>query len=202
MYWFWESLPYILVFPVVMYGWDSWTIKKAEHQIIDAFELWCWRRLLRIPWTARKSVLNIRWKDRCWSWSSNTLATWWKNWLIGKDPDAEKESRRGRGWQRINGWMVSPTQWTWVWVYSGSSWWTGKPGVLQSMGSQRIGHDWVTELNLCISLSYFSLHIRYENIRHWEAENFSKVTQLMRGNVESITPVFESSLTSSYPVPR
>ena len=94
------------------------------------------------------------------------------------------ESRRGRGWQRINGWMVSPTQWTWVWVYSRSSWWTGKPGVLQSMGSQRVRHDWVTELNLWISLSYFSLHIRYENTRHWEAENFSKVTQLMRDNVD------------------
>ena len=73
-----------LVFPMVMYGCESWTIKKAERRRIDAFELWCWRRLLRVPWTARRSnqsilktsTLNIHWKDWCWSWSSNTLATW------------------------------------------------------------------------------------------------------------------------------
>ena len=69
--------------PVFMYGCESWTIKKAEHQRIDAFELWCWRRLLRVPWwqedptspSQRKSVLNIHWKDWCWGWNSNTLAT-------------------------------------------------------------------------------------------------------------------------------
>ena len=73
-----------MFFPVVMYGCESWTVKKAECQRIDAFELWCWRRLLRVPWTARRSnqsilrqsALNILWKDWCWSWSSNTLATW------------------------------------------------------------------------------------------------------------------------------
>ena len=71
-----------------------------------------------------------------------------KNWLFGKDPDAGKDWRQeekgSRGW---DGWMASLTQWTWVWVSSGSWWWTGKPGVLQSIGSQRVGHDWVTELN-------------------------------------------------------
>ena len=75
-----------MVFPVVMYGYESWTIKKAERRRIDAFERWCWRRLLRVPWTARrsnqsilkKSVLGVRWKDWCWSWNSNTLATWCK----------------------------------------------------------------------------------------------------------------------------
>ena len=75
-------------FPAVMYGCESWTIKKAEHWRTDAFELWCWRRLLRVPWTPRrsnqsvlrKSVLNIHWKDWCWSWNSNTLATWCKEW--------------------------------------------------------------------------------------------------------------------------
>ena len=75
-----------MVFPVVMYGCESWTIRKAEHQRIDAFELWCWRRLLRVPWTARrsnqsilkKSTLNIHWKDWCLSWNSNTLPTWCK----------------------------------------------------------------------------------------------------------------------------
>ena len=72
-----------MVFPVVMYGFESWTVKKAEHQRIDAFELWCWRRLLRVPWTARsnQSILkeispDIHWKDWCWSWNSNTLGTW------------------------------------------------------------------------------------------------------------------------------
>ena len=72
------------VFSVVMYRYESWTIKKAECWKIDAFELWCWRRLLRFPWTAkrsnqsilRKSVLNIHWKDWCWGWNSNNLATW------------------------------------------------------------------------------------------------------------------------------
>ena len=68
-----------------------------------------------------------------------------KNWLIGKDPDAEKEGRRRRGPLRMK-WMASRTQWTWVWVSSGSWWWTGRPGVLQSMGLKRVGHDWATEL--------------------------------------------------------
>ena len=75
-----------MVFPVVMYGCESWTIKKAEHWRIDAFELWCWRRPLRVPWTARRSnqsilkrsVLGVHCKDWCWSWNSNTLATWCK----------------------------------------------------------------------------------------------------------------------------
>ena len=75
-----------LVCPVVMYGCESWTVKKAERWRIDAFKLWCWRRLLRDPWTARRSnqsiqrrsVLNINWKDWCWSWNSNTLATWYE----------------------------------------------------------------------------------------------------------------------------
>jgi len=70
-----------MVFPVVMYGCESWTIKKAEHQRIDAFELWCWRSCLRVPWTVRRSnqsILNIHWRDWCWSWSCNTLATWCK----------------------------------------------------------------------------------------------------------------------------
>ena len=65
-----------MVFPVVMYGCENWTVKKAEHWRIDAFELWCWRRLLRVPWTAKRSnQLNIHWKDWCWSSNSNTLAT-------------------------------------------------------------------------------------------------------------------------------
>ena len=95
----------------------------------------------------KKSVLNIHWKDWCWSWNSNTLATWCEEWTHWEKPwwwERLKAGREGddRGW---DGWMASPTWWTWVWVSFGSWWWTGKPGMLQSMGSQR--HDWVTELN-------------------------------------------------------
>ena len=146
-----------MVFPVVMYGSESWTIKKSEHQRIDAFELWCWRRLLRVPWTARRSnqsilkeiVQGVHWKDWCWSWNSNTLATWCEElthlkrlWCWGRlKAGGEGDDRR---W---NGWMASLTRWTWVCVDSGSWWWTGRPGVLRFMGSQRVRHDWVTELN-------------------------------------------------------
>ena len=91
-----------MVFPVVMYGCERWTMKKAEGRRIDAFELWCWRRLLRVLWTARRSSQSIlkeispeySWKDWCWSWNSNTLATWCKEteW-IWKDPNAGKDWR-------------------------------------------------------------------------------------------------------------
>ena len=144
-----------MVFPVVMYSCESWTIKKGEHQRIDAFELWCCRRLLRVPWTARRSnqsilkeVLNIHWKDWCWRWSSNTLVTLCKELSYWSSPWCWQRLKAGegndRGW---DGWMASLIQWTWVWVNSGSWWWTRRRGVLQSMGSQRVGHDWATELN-------------------------------------------------------
>ena len=122
---------------------------------IDAFELWCWRRLLRVPWTTRRSNQSIlktspgiHWKDWCWSWNSNTLATWCEELTHLKRPWCWERLQAGgegdnRGW---DGWMASPTQWTWVCVNSGSWWWKGRPGVLQFMGSQRVGHDWATEL--------------------------------------------------------
>ena len=89
-----------------------------------------------------------------------------KNWLIGKDPDAGKDWRREeRGWMTgWDGWMVSPTQWIWVWVSSGSWWWTGKPGMLQSMGSQRAKHDWATELTERFS-TVFIFHCIYSGVR-------------------------------------
>ena len=95
----------------------------------------------------RKSTLNVLWKN--WIWSSNTLATWCKELTHWKRPCCWERLRAGgeggnRGW---DGWMASLTQWTWVWVSSGNWWWTGRPGLLQSMGSQRVGHDWVAELN-------------------------------------------------------
>ena len=139
-----------MAFPVVMYGCESCTIKKAEHWRIDAFALWCWRRLLRVPWTARRSNQSIlkeigpgcNWKDWCWSWNSNTLATWCEELTHLKRPWCWERLKAGEGdnigW---DGWMASLTQWTWVWVDSSSWWWTGRPGVLRFMGSQRVGHN-------------------------------------------------------------
>ena len=143
----------------------SWTIKTSEHQRINAFELWCWRRLLRVPWTARRykqSILKeisprVLWKEWCWSWNSSTLATsceelthWKRPWCWeGFGAGGEGDDR---GW---DGWMASLTQWTWVWVNSRSWWWTGRPGMLQFMGSQRVGHDWVTELKWMTIYYYF-----------------------------------------------
>ena len=86
-----------MVFPVVMYGCEGWTIKKAEHWKTDAFELWCWRRLLRVPWTARRSnqsTLNIHWKDWCWSWNSNNFGHLMQRTVIWEDPDAGKDWRQ------------------------------------------------------------------------------------------------------------
>ena len=103
--------------------------------------------------SSRKSVLNIHWKDWCWSWnSSNTLATWYEELTPWKRPWYWARLKAGgegdkRGW---DGWMASPTQRTWVCACSRSCWWTEKAGVLQSMGSQRVGLDWLnwTELNI------------------------------------------------------
>ena len=146
-----------MVFPVVMYGCESWTIKKVEHWRIDAFELWCWRRLLRVPWTAWRSNQSIL-KEISPEYSlegpmlklnANTLATWCEELIHWKSPWWWERLKAGgegddRGW---DGWMASQTQWTWVWASSGSWWWAGKPSVLQSMGSQRVRHGWVSELN-------------------------------------------------------
>ena len=163
-----------MVFPVVMYGCECWTIKKAEHQRIDAFQLWCWRRLWELqeikPVNPRKSTVTIHWKDWCWSWSSNTLATWCekptsfeKTLMLGKI-----EGRRRRAQQRTR-WLdgitqLIPqsyhTQWTWVWASSGRRWRTGKPGMLQSTESQRVRHDWATEQQL----KYFTaIGVNYSN---------------------------------------
>ena len=129
-----------MVFPIVMYGCESWTIKKAEHWTIDAFELWCWRRLLRVPWTARRSNQSIL-KEISPEYSLEGLilkpklqyfGTWCEELTHLKRPWCWESLRAGgegdnRGW---DGWMASLTQWMWVWVGSGSWWWTGKPSVL------------------------------------------------------------------------
>ena len=145
-----------MVFPVVMYGCENWTIKKTERQRIDAFEPWCWRRLLRVLWIARRSNKSILTKFSpeyslevlMQGSNSNTLATWCEEFTHWKRPWCWERLKVGgegdnKGW---DGWMASPT-WTWVWISSGSWWWTGKPGVLQSVGSQRARQDWATELN-------------------------------------------------------
>ena len=111
--------------PYYMYGCESWTIKKAECQRIYVFELWCWRRLLSVPWTARQTSQSWIFIGRTDA-EAETPILWSpdaKNRLIRKDPDAGKDWRQeekdNRGW---DGWMPSPTQWTWVWA-SSRSWW-------------------------------------------------------------------------------
>ena len=145
-----------MVFPVVMYGCESWTVKKAEHQRIDALNCGVGEDL-RVLWLARRSNQSIlkeispgvHWKDWCWSWNSNTLATsceqltHWKRFWCWEGLGAGGE---GNDWG-LDGWMASLTRWTWVWVNSGSWWWTGRPGVLQFMGLRRVRHNWATELN-------------------------------------------------------
>ena len=134
-------------------GCESWTIKKAESRRIDAFELWCWWRLLRVPWTAGRSKL----KEISPEYSLEGLMLKLKSQLIKELTHLKRlwcweRLKRGgegddNGW---DGWMASPTQWRWVWV-SSERWWgilhAGMPGMLQSMGLQRVGHDWATELN-------------------------------------------------------
>ena len=146
-----------MVFPIVMYGCESWTVKKAERQRIDAFELWCWRRFLRVSWTARRSNQSIL-KETSPGCSLEGLMLRLKlqyfGHLMQSVDSLEKTLMLGgmgaggegddRGW---NGWMASPTRCTWVWVNSGSWWRTRRPGVLQFMGSQRVRQDWATELN-------------------------------------------------------
>ena len=146
-----------MVFPIVMYGCESWTIKKAEHRRIDAFELWCWRRLLSVPLTAKRSNqsilkeispeyslagLMLKLKLQYFGHLMQRTDSFEKTLMLGKTEGGREGD--DRGW---DGWMASPTRWTWVRASSGSWWWTGKPGVLQPMGLQTVGHDWTTELN-------------------------------------------------------
>ena len=149
-----------MVFPVVMYRCESWTVRKAEHRRIDAFELWCWRRLLRVPWIARRSNQSIL-KETSPGCSLEGLMLRLKlqyfGHLMRRVDSLEKTlfweglgaGREGddRGW---GGWMASPTRWTWVWDNSRSWWWTGRPGVLQFMGWQRVGYDWTAIFKNCL----------------------------------------------------
>ena len=148
-----------MVFSVVVYGCESGTIKKVEHRRIDASELWCWRRLLRVPWTARRSSQSIlkeispgcalegmmlKLKLQTLATSCKELTHWKKLWCWeGLGAEGEGDDR---GW---DGWMASPTQWTWVWVNSGSWWWTGRPGVQGVAKSQTWLSDWTDTGYIC-----------------------------------------------------
>ena len=144
-----------MVFSVVMYGCESWTIKKAEHQRIDAFELWYLRRLLRVPWTAKRSnqsILNeispecslegllLKLKLQYFGHLMQRTGSLEKTLMLGKI-----EGGRRRGRQRMR-WLDGITDSTDMSLSNSGRWWrTGRPGVLQSMGSQRVGHDLATE---------------------------------------------------------
>ena len=146
-----------MVFPVVIYECESWTTKKAEHWRIDAFELWCWRRLLRVPWTARRSNQSIL-KEIIPEYSLEglmlNLKLQYLGYLMRRTDSLEKtlilgkvEGRKIRGQQRMRLLDGITNSMDMGLSITRSWWWTGKPGVLQSVGSQRIRHDWVTELN-------------------------------------------------------
>ena len=152
-----------MVFPVVMYGCESWTVKKAEHRRIDAFELWCWRRLLRVPWAAKRSNqlilkeispeyllegLMLKLKFQYFGhlmWRTDSLE---KTLMPGKIEGGRRSGRERMRWlDGITDSMDMSLSKLQSW------WWTGRPGVLQSTWSQRVGHDWVTELNINILIS-------------------------------------------------
>ena len=148
-----------MVFPVVMYGCESWTIKKAEQQRMDAFKLWCWRRLLRVPWTARRSNQSIL-KEISPEYSLEVLMLKLKlqyfGHLIQRTDSLEKDLGKdaGKGWRQKEKRTTEDEMVEWhhwldgqVWASSGSWWWTGMPGVLQSMELQGVGHNWEIELN-------------------------------------------------------
>ena len=162
-----------MVFPVVLYGCESWTIKKAEHWRIYAFELWCWRRLLRVPWIARRSNQSLL-KEISPGCSLEGLILKLKLQYFGYLMRRADPLERPWCWERLkaggegddrgwDGWMTSLTHWTWIWSSSRRWWRTEKPGVLQSTGSQRVRHDWVTEQQQINNLTnkWFGIHSHF-----------------------------------------
>ena len=156
----------------------SWTIKKAKHRRIDAFELWCWRRLLRVPWTARRSNQSILKEIRPGLFIGRTdaeaeIPILWppdvKSWLIWEHPDAGKDWRQEEKGMTEDEMLDGITDSVDMSLrnlsnsgYSRSCWWTEKPGMLQFMGLQRVGHNWATELNW-----YFSIFYEYLKHSRW-----------------------------------
>ena len=182
-----------MVFPVVMYGCESWTLKKAERQRIDAFELWCWRRLLRVPWTARRSnksilkeispvcsleglmlKLNLQYFGHLTRRVDSLEKTLTLGGIWGQEKKGTTEHEMA-GWPpRLDGHQFG--------LNSGSWWWTGRPGVLRFLGSQRVGHNWATELNwfskILITLSTRIFSTNYclmYNYRKLGKENVLKI---------------------------
>ena len=149
----------------------------------------------------RRSVLGVHWKDWCWSWNSSTLATSWeelthwnRSWCWEGLGAGEGNDR---GW---DGWMASLTQWMWDWVNSGSSWRTGRPGMLWSMGSQRVRHDWATELNWTVA-HQVPLSIGFPRQEHWSGLPFPSWGDLPDPVIEPRSPALQGdSLLSKPPV--
>ena len=137
-----------MVLLVVVYGHESYTVKKAELWRIDAFEFWCWRKLWRVSWTAvNQSILKEISPEYSLEELMLKLKLQYFGHLMGRTDSLEKtlmlrKIEGGRRWQRM-----SLTQWTWVWLNPRSWWWTMRPGMLQSTGSHRVRHDWAAELN-------------------------------------------------------
>ena len=165
-----------------MYRCESWTIKKAECWRTDAFELWYWRRLLRVLWVARRSNQSIL-KEISPGCSLEGLMLKLKLQYFGHLVQRANSSERPWCWERLkaggegddrgrDGWMASPTQWTWVWVSSGRWWRTGKPGVLQSLGSQWVWHDWATEQQQQMHLYLSLLSICFICLSIWTHDFF------------------------------
>ena len=150
-----------MVFPEVKYGCESWNIKKTEHERTDAFKSWCQRRLLRFPWTERRSNQSIL-KEISPKYSLEgvilKLKLQYFGHLMRRADSFEKTLMLEKLKAEGDGWMASLIQWTWTWAKSGRWWGTGRPGMLQSMGSQRVGHDWVTELNWTYAWSWWVLY--------------------------------------------
>jgi len=141
-----------LVFPVVLYGCKSWTIKKTEHWRTDSFELWCWRRLSESLKLQGDKPINPK-GNQSWIFIGRTHVEAKTQYFVHlmqradtleKNPAGKDWRQEEKGMTEWDGWMASPTQWTWVWASSRRWWRTGKPGMLQSMGPQRVGHIWVT----------------------------------------------------------
>ena len=157
----------VMIFPLVMYVCEHWAIKNAECQRIDAFELWCWRRL-EIPLDCKEIQPVHPNRNQSWVFIGRTdieaetptlghlmrrADSFEKTLILGQ---IEGQGRRGR--QRMRWLVASLTQWTWVWVDSGSWWWAGRPGVLWFMGSQRVGYNWMTELDRIYNKKYCAFY--------------------------------------------
>ena len=153
-------------------------------------------------------TLSIHWKDLCWSWNSNTLATWCKELTHLKRPWCWERLKAGgegdnRGW---DGTITSLAQWTWVWINSRSWWWAGKPGMLQYMGSQRVGHDWATELNLK-SLSHvwlfatqWTIHsLKFSRPQYWSRQRFPSLGDIPNPGIEPRFPALQVYFLPSEP---